>query len=232
MKMRMPYRLQLERDDFLIYLFHLWILSFIHSFLHWNLIKIIDEYNVYYLEHSYHGWLIPSGSFTTNNKYEDSRIPFIFLVKFPLMASSFLSSTLFNALEKKLQLKLTCITKEMNTDFQFTYWIFLHWFLVEYFEWEKKQPSSAHRALTLTVPLLLECTCRAPLQMQNKKRRKMHFLCLFWFLHFLFPHWRGLFSFSFSFFLFNFTRNKLNLFPGTFPCWNFYESSRILIKCE
>jgi len=50
---------------------------FLNYFLHWKLIKIIDECNVYYLEHSLDGWSILFGSFKNNNKYEDSRIPFI-----------------------------------------------------------------------------------------------------------------------------------------------------------
>ncbi len=37
------------------------------------------------------------------------------------------------------------------------------------------------------VTLLLQFVCRAPLQKQNKKRRKVHFLCLFWFCIFDLP---------------------------------------------
>ncbi len=77
MRMRIFYRLQFERDDFLIYFF---FHSQLHIFLpKFKLSKIIDEYNVYYLEHSIHGWSILFGSFKKNKKYEDSRIPFTLL---------------------------------------------------------------------------------------------------------------------------------------------------------
>ncbi len=68
----MFYILQFERNDFLLYFFfHLRILSFIIYFLPWKLIKPIEEYNVYYLEHFIPGWSILFGSFKkNNNKYE------------------------------------------------------------------------------------------------------------------------------------------------------------------
>ena len=94
MRMKMPYRLQLERDAFFIYFFfHLWIHSFIHSFLLWKLIKIIEEHNVYFLEYSFHGWSISFWLLQQKQQVWRFSYPIFFIILYEL---TFITTGYFN----------------------------------------------------------------------------------------------------------------------------------------